>query len=275
MSNKYSILMSVYYKEKPEFLRESINSMLNQTVKAEEFVIVKDGPLTDELNEVLNEYECKNKNLFKIVSLEKNVGLGPALAIGLNHCKNELIARMDSDDYSRNDRCEKQLKLFENDPELEIVGSYGVEFEKEITNKIAVHTVPIASNDIHKFMKRRCALIHPTLMYKKSSILKCGSYRDVRLYEDYDMLMRLIIENKAKGYNIPEELYFVRISNDFFERRGGLSYMKTVVSFKWKQFRKGYMTLVDFIISAGGQGIVCLLPNKLRKRIYINMLREK
>lgn len=275
MLNKYSILMSVYYRENPQLLKVSIDSMINQTVKADEFVIVKDGKLTKQLDEVIREYECKYPKFFKIISIEKNIGLGPALAVGMAQCKNELIARMDSDDFSRRDRCEKQLKMFKLDPKLEIVGSYGVEFENDINNKIAIHTVPIKSNDIYKFMKRRCALIHPTLMYKKSSVLKCGGYRDIRLYEDYDMLIRLIIENKAKSYNIPEELYYVRISDDFFERRGGISYLKTIVKFKWQQYKKKYMGLGDFIISAGSQAIVCILPNNIRKKIYINLLRGK
>lgn len=82
---KYSILMSVYYKEKPMWLRESIESMLSQTVKAEEFFIVKDGPLTDELDEVIDEYVKSYPELFTILALKKNMGLGPALAEGVKN----------------------------------------------------------------------------------------------------------------------------------------------------------------------------------------------
>ena len=139
---EYSVLMSVYYKEKPEYLSLSIQSMLEQTVKPNEFVIVKDGPLTPELDSVIDSYVSSNPNLFKIISSETNLGLGLSLAKGITEAKNELIARMDSDDYVVNTRCEKQLKLFADDPDLCIVGSFEAEFVDEIDNVISVHKVP-------------------------------------------------------------------------------------------------------------------------------------
>lgn len=271
--DKYSILMSVYYKEQPDWLKMSIDSMLNQTVRADEFVIIKDGFLTPELDSVLCEYMDNYQELFKIIGLEKNVGLGPALAIGISNCSNELIARMDSDDYSLPERCELQLKVFENNPQLAAVGSYEIEFESSLDNIISTHCVPETSKDIFNFMKRRCALLHPTVMYKKSAVLSCGNYHDVRLYEDYDLFMRLIIQNKEKCYNIQKGLYYIRTSDQFFKRRGGWSYMKTVISFKKKQYKNRYISLKDFVVSAGGQAMVCLLPNVVRRWFYLKFLR--
>ena len=109
VDNKFSVLMSLYIKEKPEYLRECIESILCQTVLPDEIVIVKDGPLTEELEQVLEEYISKNPTLYTIVPLGKNVGLGLALAEGMHWCRNELVARMDTDDVCRNDRFEKQL----------------------------------------------------------------------------------------------------------------------------------------------------------------------
>lgn len=271
---KYSILMSVYHKEKPEWLITSIDSMLKQTVKADQFVIVKDGELTEGLDRVIESYNNQYPELFTIIRIPNNVGLGPALKIGLKYCKNELVARMDSDDYSCPKRCEKQLQVFENHPEYDAVGCFEAEFENNIDNIISIHKVPEESHEIYNFMKRRCALLHPTVMYKKSAIIKCGGYKDVRLYEDYDLFMRLVIEEEAKCYNIQENLYYIRINNDFFKRRGGISYMKTAIKFKFRQCQKGYIAKKDFIISAGSQMIVCMLPNKVRKSIYLNFLRE-
>ena len=116
---KYSVLMSLYVKEKPEYLRLAIDSMLNQTVIPDEIVIVEDGPLNDSLYSVLYEYEGKITR----VRSEKNIGLGLALNVGLKACRNELVARMDTDDISKPDRCEKQLKRFEEKTELAIVGA--------------------------------------------------------------------------------------------------------------------------------------------------------
>lgn len=270
---KYSILMSVYYKEKPIWLKESIESMLSQTVKAEEFFIVKDGPLTDELDEVIDEYVRNYPELFTILALEKNMGLGPALAEGVKNCRNEIIIRMDSDDYSVPERCEKLLRELDKHPEYGIIGSHEAEFSDDMNNPVAIHRVPETSEQIHAFMRRRCALLHPTVLYKKSVIINCGNYHDVRLYEDYDLFMRVVLEHNVKCYNIQENLYYIRINDAFFERRGGVSYMKTAVGFKLRQHKKGYMSLGDFMVSAGGQAAVCLLPNKVRKWVYLNFLR--
>ena len=136
---KYTVLMSVYYKEKPEYLSLSIESMLNQTVKPDEFIIVKDGPLTTELDEVINNFVTAYPKMFNIIVNETNLGLGPALAKGIENSKNELIARMDSDDYVVSTRCEKQLEKFREDPKLGMVGSYEAEFVDTVDNVISIH----------------------------------------------------------------------------------------------------------------------------------------
>lgn len=270
---EYSVLMSVYYKEKPEWLKIAIESMLNQTVKPAEMVIVKDGKLSSELDAVIEEFENNYPKLFHIVPLEKNVGLGPALAVGLRNCSYEYISRMDSDDISDPVRCETQLKCFEQNDKLDIVGCFEVEFEHSMDTPVAIHKVPENDDEIKKFMKRRCALLHPTVIYKKSSVLKAGNYHDVRLYEDYDLFMRMVLENNCCSYNVQEGLYYMRINDAFYERRGGIKYLRTVVSFKYRQYKKKFLSLRDFIVSAGGQAFVCLLPNRLRKIVYLKFLR--
>lgn len=125
-NSKYTVLMSVYYKEKPEYLSLSIESMLNQTVKPDEFIIVKDGPLTAELDGVINNFVTAYPKMFNIIANETNLGLGPALAKGIENSKNELIARMDSDDYVISTRCEKQLEKFRED-----ATAFSLNFNKE------------------------------------------------------------------------------------------------------------------------------------------------
>ena len=271
---KYTVLMSVYYKEKPEYLSLSIESILNQTVKPDEFIIVKDGVLTPELDRVIEAFMKDNPELFTIIVNEKNLGLGPALAKGIEISKNELIARMDSDDYVVDTRCERQLAKFQEDPTLGIVGCYEAEFVDDIDHIISVHKVPTEHNEIEKFMHRRCALLHPTVIYKKSAVLKSGNYQSVLLYEDYDLFARMVLEHHVKSYNIPEALYYIRTSEDFFKRRGGIKYAKTVLKFKWGQYKKGYMSAADFCISGLGQAVVCVLPNSLRKSFYMHFLRK-
>ena len=271
---KYTVLMSVYYKEKPEYLSLSIESMLNQTVKPDEFIIVKDGPLTTELDEVINNFVTAYPKMFNIIVNETNLGLGPALAKGIENSKNELIARMDSDDYVVSTRCEKQLEKFREDPKLGMVVSYEAEFVDTVDNVISIHRVPSENDEIERFMHRRCSVLHPPVMYKKSAVLKSGNYQSVLLYEDYDLFARMVLEYHIKSYNIPEPLYYIRTSEDFFKRRGGIKYAKTVLKFKWGQYRKGYMSSMDFCISGLGQAFVCVLPNSLRKSFYMKFLRK-
>ncbi len=270
----YSVLMSVYYKENPEWLRISIDSMLNQTVFPSEFVLVEDGPLTEELNKVVAAFQKKYKNLFKVIKLKENQGLGPALKIGIESCSNEYIARMDSDDYSVSDRIEKQLKKIMEDPELGLVGSNVAEFEGQIENIISLVVLPETQARIYKFSKRRCPFRHPSLLYKKSCVLKAGNYREFYLCEDYDLYVRML-STGCKCYNIQEVLVYMRIGQDFYKRRGGYKYMKSILKFKNLQLKNGYFSIGDYMRSTIPHVIVCLMPNKLRDFVYRNLLRKK
>ena len=268
----YSVLMSVYAKEKPEYLQVSIQSMLDQTVSPDEFVLVEDGPLPTALTDIINGFIAYNAGLFHIVSLPQNVGLGLALAAGIRQCRNELVARMDSDDYSDPKRCEAELECFVIHPNLDIVGCFEAEFQGTVTNTISVHRVPENAEEINAFMRRRCAILHPTVIYRKSAVLNCGNYQSVPLYEDYDLFIRML-QNHSEAYNVQNPFYFIRINDDFFKRRGGFRYLITVVAFKRKQYKEGYFSLRDYVISAGGQAFVCLLPNSLRALFYKKFLR--
>lgn len=277
MTEKYSVLMSVYHKEKPQYLNLAIQSMIDQTIKPDEFIIVKDGPLTSELDEVINDYEKKYPGLFTIVVNEINLGLGPALRKGVEVARNNLIARMDSDDFVVSDRCEKQLKVFSLDDEIGMVGSFEAEFIDQIENVISIHKVPEMHEDIKKFMRRRCAVLHPTVIFKKNEVIRAGNYQansDYPVYEDYDLFARMIFDANVHCYNVQESLYYIRTSEEFFERRGGLAYAKTVLRFKWQLFKKGNMSFLDFVISGLGQAFVCILPNKWRRSFYMKLLRN-
>lgn len=270
----YSVLMSVYFKEKKDWLIQSIESMLNQTVLTDDFVLVKDGKLTDELNETISEYCEKYPDIFHIIELEKNVGLGPALAIGVKACKNELIARMDSDDISIKERCEKQLKKFQEDPELDLIGSSIAEFIDTTNNVQAYRVLPESDEEIKKFIKRRNPFGHPSVMFKKSKLLEAGNYRSYYLCEDYDMWIRMV-EKDAKCYNFKDILVFMRINEDFYKRRGGIKYLKSILKFKREQYKNGFFSKKDYIISGGTYIIICLMPNVIRETFYKKVLRRR
>jgi glycosyltransferase involved in cell wall biosynthesis len=268
----YSILMSVYVKEKAEYIRIAIDSILNQTVKPTEFVLVKDGPLTEELEKIIEDFVLANKKLFKIVTLEKNVGLGLALQKGILECSNELIARMDSDDYSMPNRMEKQLLEFQKDEDLQVCGTHINEFENDMAKIVSVKKAPENCKEIFCLMHRRNPLLHPTLMYKKTAVLSAGNYSHTPLHEDYDLFIRFAKKN-IKCYNIQESLYKMRIC-EVHLRRGGIDYL--IKSFKFRMKYLGdFFKFSDFFISMSGIFIICLMPVFLRKKFYFRFLRHK
>lgn len=270
--NIYSVLMSVYYKDNVKWLQESIESILNQTIKTDDFVIIKDGKLTKELDELLNDYIKKEPRIFKIIELEENKGLGIALAIGVIKCKNEVIARIDADDIAAPNRIEKQL-YFINKQNLDIVGTNIIEFEENINTVKAQMKMPETDLEIKKYAKRRNPFIHPSVILKKKSVLEAGNYKDFYLCEDYDMWLRMI-ENGAKCYNIQENLVYRRVNKDFYKRRGGIKYLKSILRFKTKQYKNGFFSSKDYIVSSLASIFSCLLPNRIREVLYNKILRK-
>lgn len=267
-SKKYSVLMSLYINEKPEYLRIAINSMLNQTVVPDEIIIVEDGPLTDELYAVLSEYPMLLRVKNKI-----NTGLGLALNAGLKECRNELVARMDTDDCSKPERCEKQLARFAEKPYLAIVGSHIDEFVGEPSNVISQRIVPIISDEIYNFAKKRSAFNHPTVMYSKTAVLSNKGYADLKRNQDVDLFGRM----QFKGYkaeNIDEALLWFRNSDELAKRRKSWqntwSYIATIRKF-WKM---GYSTFIDYLIVCIAQTGMYLMPIKIQYFIYEKFLRK-
>ena len=167
---KISVLMSVYDKEKTEYLKESIESIVNQTIKPNQIVIIKDGPVRLELNSVLNEYKNKYYNLFDIYQLDKNVGLGQALNYGVHKCKCEYIARMDTDDIAPLNRFEEQIKVLEEYPNLDLLGGYIEEYDCNMKKRLRVRKVPLEMEQIKKKIKYMCPFNHGTLIIKKWEI---------------------------------------------------------------------------------------------------------
>ena len=273
MVEKFSVLMSLYIKEKPEYARECFESLLNQTVTADEWVIVEDGPLTDELYSLLEEYEKKYPNLLKRVPLEKNMGLGLALAEGMLHCKNELVARMDTDDICRKDRFELQLAEFQKDSELDVCGSHIIEFENDVNNVVAKRVVPLTDEDIKQYQKRRDGVNHMAVMYKKSKVLEAGNYQSCMLMEDTYLWVRMILAG-ARFVNIDDSLVYARIGKDMFERRGGYSYYKKYKSGRKKVRETGYIGWVDYYYTLCVQFVVAIIPNKLRGFIFKKILHK-
>lgn len=269
---QYSVLMSVYVKEKADHLRMAIDSIWNQTVKSNDFVLVCDGPLTDELNAVIEKMQHEHSELH-VVRLEKNGGLGNALNTGIKECKNELVARMDSDDISRPERCEKQLAVFSTYLEVSIVSGIVEEFSTSTEVIEARRVLPEKQEEILTFAKKRNPFNHPCVMYKKSAVEEAGGYQDFYLLEDYFLWIRML-QKGIVGYNLQEPLLWMRAGSDMYKRRAGWKYAKSQKAlFKYMK-DSGFISTGQYVTSILTRSASSLMPNGLRERVYKKILRK-
>ncbi|MBS6375028.1 MAG: glycosyltransferase [Erysipelotrichaceae bacterium] len=269
--NKYSVLMTVYKKDNPLYFKMALDSMINQTLKPDEIIIVKDGEITNELEDVI----CQNKKRGNIieVQLDKNVGLGKALNEGLKMCKNELVARMDADDISLPERCEKQVRKFKEYPNLDIVGCSVKEFVNEPNNIVGKRDVPSDNMSIRKYAKRRDPFNHPTVMYKKSKVLKYGPYKNYRKNQDTALWIDLL-SNNCIAANISEYLLLFRFDESTYKKRKTWINTKLLIQIRWNGFKIKFNSFFDFLIVAISQLAVYVLPINFQKYLYRNFLRS-
>lgn len=272
MDTSYSVLMSVYRKEKPEWLRESIESILAQSILPTQVVIVKDGPLTDELEDVLKDYESREGHLFSMVSLEQNQGLGVSLQKGVEACECQYIMRMDTDDYAVPLRAEKQLRVMEQ-YHADIVSSHVGEFSDSIDNIKKYKELPECHEDIYQYAKGRNPFNHPAVFFRKDKVLAAGNYQPFLWIEDYDLWLRML-EMGCIGYNIQEALVLMRVDDKAYERRGGMAYLKSMLAFNKKWKKKGWFSLKQYIVRSSASIVVTLVPNKTRDFLYKKLLRK-
>lgn len=269
----YSVLMSIYASEHAEFLEESLSSLMAQTVVPQEIVLVKDGLLTPELDAIIACFDASHPGLLTVESYPENHGLGYVLRRGLRVCRNEIVARMDTDDYAFPTRMEEQLKVMQ-ERDLDMVGSQIVEFIKDPHTPVATSTLPVSSEEIVAYSKRRNPFRHPSMMYKKSMVMKAGNYsKDFLYFEDWDLFNRMLAIG-CKAWNIDHPLVAMRVSADFYGRRGGPAYLPHIWKFKTAQLKRGYFTFGEFLVSTVPHVAVCLVPNSVRSFIYTHLLRK-
>ena len=272
-NTNYSVLMSVYHKEKPEYLRTSIESMFSQTIPTDDFVLVCDGILNDGLDTVIAEMESKYGDNLHVVRLKENGGLGHALQVGVLECKNDIIARMDSDDISRPERCEKELVILENNPEISIVGALIEEFSTTPEEINGQRVVPETQEEILRFAKKRNPFNHPSVMYRKEAVLRSGNYQDIRFMQDYYLWVEMLIKG-YKGYNIQEPLVWMRADSNLFKRRSGKLYVELQINLFKKMREAGLITYPEYIISCGIRMCSAMAPNWLRQFMFKKILRK-
>lgn len=269
---KFSVLMSVYEKENPVYFLQAVESVMNQTVPPSEIVIVKDGRLTEKLEFVCKRLKDKYPDCLRYVPLEKNVGLGLALQKGVLECKYDLVARMDSDDISKPNRFEKQIKEFISQPSLEMCGGFIEEFSDSPTYIDSVRRVPLDKKGISNFAKKRNPFNHVSVMFRKESVIKVGNYQSFPLMEDYFLWVRMIMAN-CNMKNIPDILVSVRAGRSMTDRRGGWEYFLYEKRFYKELYKNGYISIGDLYTILFVRCMVRLCPGKIRGVVYKFFMR--
>ncbi len=264
---RFSLLLSVYYKEKPDYLHRALLSIWDeQIVQPSEIILVEDGKLTPELNAVILEWKEKLGECFKSVRLECNRGLGDALNEGLRKCSYELVARMDTDDIALPHRFEKQLKVME-DQHVDICSSWVSEFELSEDNIVSYRKLPENHHQLVKFSKKRNPLNHPVVMYKKTIVQNAGGYKDMPWFEDYYLWVRMI-QQGAILYNIQEPLVSMRVGYEQLERRGGFKYAMSEIALQKEFLKLGFINIFEFIRNISIRFTSRVVPKYLLKKIY-------
>ena len=271
--NCFSVLMAVYKKEQPLFFKEALRSVFEQSLIPNEVVLVKDGPLTEELEQIIVDFSSKNEQL-KVITLEKNQGLGEALRIGLNACSFDLVARMDSDDICKPYRFEKQIAFLKEHKEITIVGSWIEEFSDCKEEIEAIRELPQEDKQLKLFMKWRNPFNHMTVMFRKKDILAVGGYQPFYLLEDYYLWNRLANANYYFA-NIGESLLWARGGYTMLERRGGWKYVVSESKLLKFMYRSGRINIVEFGANLMMKSIIRLIGKHLRHTIYTFFLRKK
>ena len=271
---KYSVLMSVYINDNCKYLKQSIESMISQTIKPDQFVVVEDGILKEDCENLIKEYEKLYPNMVNVIRLKENGGLANALNVGMKSCRNDLIARMDADDISIKNRCEEELKMFEKYENLAVCGCNIDEFSESTEDIKLSRVVPSDYEEIIRFSKKRQPFNHPTVMMKKSIVEKCGGYIKLRRKEDFDLFSR-IITSGCYVRNIDKSLYLYRADENNYKRRKSKENMKSAIYVYKRHWKRKGCSLFDFLIISSAEVFFWLVPDKVMKNISNMLLRER
>lgn len=244
--------------------------MLNQSIKPNQIVLVIDGPIGYELQSVINRY----LEYLDVVTLKKNHGLGYALSIGLQYCKNSYVARMDTDDIAVNNRMQQQMEFLDNQKNISVVGGYISEFEKSPNErKQFIRKVPKKPLEVKKFAKKRNPMNHVTVFFRKEDVLSSGNYIPFQGFEDYYLWIRML----SKGFNfanIPKTMVYVRGGEDMVIRRQGKEYFFKDFKFQNYLYKSNFINIFDYVSNFFSHCLVRLLPVNILSKLYLLFARH-
>ena len=265
----FSLLLSTYANDSHVYLHEALQSIYDQNLKPAEYVIVKDGPVPQNIEDCLRFWQDKIGNSFKVIAISKNVGLAKALNIGLKNCNFSYVARMDSDDICYDYRFSKQFEHIKNNPDISLLGGWYKQYDDQMMRVICDRKVPITHDEIIKFARYRTPFNHVTAVMKLADILEIGGYpEDIEgRLEDWWLALRLM----NRGYtlhNLPEYLVKVRGGNNFIGRRGGIKYLVSEVKNLNSMKDENLISVRVLLLNLLCRTLVRLLPVKIRNFVY-------
>lgn len=272
----FSVLMTVYEKLDPDHLLEALTSVVHQSLSPDEIVLVRDGPLGSTLEGVLSRWLEACPGIVHEVALGRKAGSAAAFQTGLLHCAHPLVARMDSDDVCVQDRFLKQAMFMDAHPEIDVLGGWVLELggAEAPAPGSAVRRVPEHPGQVAAMAPLRCPVNHPTVMYRKEAVVKCGGYES-RFGElaDYHLWAKMLLHG-AGIYNLPQILVKTRASRDLYRRRGGLGYARVEMRLMRELLRMGFVSFPVFLSNTLLRLAVRLLPTEIRCLFYARFLRS-
>lgn len=271
----FSVLCSIYHKENPSHFHECMQSIWdNQTLKPTEIVLIEDGPLTPQLDQVIQQWQVKLGDVLRVTKLAQNVGTGKAKNIGLQQCSYEIVCIVDTDDISVSNRFERQVEFLNTKTDVVIVGGQIIEFTEDTDNPSGMRKVPLQHDVLYHFAQRQSPFNNMTIAYRRSKILEVGGYYHHLWMEDYNLFLR-VIAHGCKIENLEEVLVYARIDNGMHARRKGIEYIKSEKQLldlkKQLKLQSPVHANILFLIRSAFR----LLPSGILGMVYNNFLRKK
>ncbi len=273
MNKSFSVCISVYHGDKALFFRQSLESLFNQKRTADEIVLVVDGPVGEDINDVIKEYQASCE-CFHVIRLKNNSGHAIARQTGLDAAQHEYVAIMDSDDIAAPDRFERQMAFLTAHPEVDVVGGQIDEFIDKPSNVVGSRIVPLTDGEIKSYLKSRCPMNLVTVLLKKDSVQKVGGYIDWYCEEDYYLWVRMAEQGMVFA-NLPDNLVNVRVGEEMYQRRGGMRYFRSEARLQKYMYKHGIISLPRYIYNIAGRFTVQVaMPNKVRGFIFQKLFRK-
>jgi glycosyltransferase involved in cell wall biosynthesis len=265
MHEPFSLLVPVYDGDRPDHIRRAMRSAVDdQTVRPDQVVIVRDGPVRDELARCLDELQRASPVPVTFVPLRTNRGLGPALDQGVAASWFDVIARMDADDVSMPHRFEVELPLI---AEADIVGAGLYEFVEDTNEIVGQRVPPTGPARIRRYARMHDPFNHPTVVYRREAVLAAGGYGDLPLMEDYALFARMLAGG-ARPVNVAEPLVFYRVGEEAFRRRGGARLLRSELRLQREFLRRGFTSPPEYLRNVIVRGGYRLVPWWLRRAVY-------